>query len=1241
MTKPVSQSYDLISKLLKERIVFLDGAMGTMIQDYKLEEEDFRGEQFKDHHIDLKGNNDLLCLTRPEIITEIHRSYLEAGADIIETNTFNANKLSQSDYELQHIIPELNKAAAQVARIAVDEFMSENPDRKCFVAGALGPTNKTASLSPDVNDPAYRGVTFDELVETYYEQVKWLVEGGVDIILAETTFDTLNLKAAIYGIQNFLDEHPAQLPLMLSVTITDASGRTLSGQTIEAFWNSVRHAKPLSVGINCALGAQEMRPYIEELSKIADCYISCYPNAGLPNPLSETGYDETPEDTSGFLEEFAQSGFINIVGGCCGTTPDHIGALVKKIKGLTPRTIPTLTQATRLSGLEALNFAEDSPFLMVGERTNVTGSPRFSKLIKEDDFDTALSVAKQQVENGANIIDINFDEALLDGEACMSRFLNLIGSEPDISRVPIMIDSSKFTVIEEGLKCIQGKGIVNSISLKEGEQKFLEQAEKVKRYGASAVVMAFDEKGQAATKEDKVRICERAYKLLTEKVGMDPNDIIFDPNVLTVATGIEEHNNYAVDFIEALGEIKKVCPGAKTSGGISNISFSFRGNNILREAMHSAFLYHAIKAGLDMAIVNAGMLEVYENIDKELLEKVEDVLFNRNPEATETLIDYAEQIRGTEKTKEKDKEKWREGTVDERLSHALVKGIVDYIDEDTEEARQKCDKSLDVIEGPLMSGMKVVGKLFGEGKMFLPQVVKSARVMKKAVAYLEPYMEAEKARSGGGQVKGKFVIATVKGDVHDIGKNIVGVVLGCNNYEVIDLGVMVACDNILKTAKDLDANIIGLSGLITPSLDEMIYNASEMERQGFKTPLLIGGATTSKAHTAIKIAPAYSGVVSHVQDASLVVNVCNDLLNPEKYEKIANELEVKHEELRKLHSATQQKTNYLPIKEARSKGLRSDWGKIRIDVPEKLGTEIIEIPVEEIIPFIDWSPLFWVWELKGVYPKIFEHKKWGKQAKILFEDAQNLLNQIVKEKRFRPRAVLSFWPANSSGDDIEIYSDNSRKKAISKFLTLRQQKDKGKNETYLGLSDFVAPKESGREDYIGGFVVTAGEEVEEFSETFKENNDDYSAIMVKALGDRIAEALAEMMHKKARENWGYGKEEKLSPADLIKEKYRGIRPAPGYPACPDHTEKAELWRLLDAEKNIGTELTENYAIYPPSSVAGLYFPHPDSKYFHVGQINRDQVEDYAKRKGISVEEAEKWLRPNLGYDSSSNKQAVG
>jgi len=1240
MKKPESKSYGLLNKLLKERILFLDGAMGTMIQRYKLEEEDFCGEHFKDHHIDLKGNNDLLCMTRPEIITEIHRSYLEAGADIIETNTFNANRLSQSDYKLQHIIPELNKAAALVARDAVDSFMSENPQRKCFVAGALGPANKTASISPDVNDPAYRGVTFDELVETYYEQAKILVEGGVDIILAETTFDTLNLKAAIYGINNFLEEHSVQVPLMLSVTITDASGRTLSGQTIEAFWNSVRHAKPLSVGINCALGAQEMRPYLQELSKIADCYISCYPNAGLPNPLSETGYDETPEDTSGFLEEFAESGFINIVGGCCGTTPDHIAALVKKIEKLTLRPIPKIAEATRLSGLEALNIGENSPFIMVGERTNVTGSPRFARLIKEDDFDTALSVAKQQVENGANIIDINFDEALLDGEACMKRFLNLVGSEPDISRVPIMIDSSKFSVIEEGLKCIQGKGIVNSISLKEGEEKFLEQAQKVLNYGAAAVVMAFDEDGQAATKEEKIRICKRAYTLLTQKVGMDPNDIIFDPNVLTVATGIEEHNNYAVDFIEAVREIKKQCPGAKTSGGISNISFSFRGNNVVREAMHSAFLYHAIKAGLDMAIVNAGMLEVYENIDKELLQKVEDVLLNRNPQATEALIEYAEQVRGTEKTKEKDTQKWREGSVEERLSHALVKGIVDFIDDDTEEARQKHDKPLDVIEGPLMNGMKIVGRLFGEGKMFLPQVVKSARVMKKAVAILEPYMDAEKAKSGVGQVKGKFVIATVKGDVHDIGKNIVGVVLGCNGYDVIDMGVMVACDNILKTAKDLNANIIGLSGLITPSLDEMIYNASEMERQGFKTPLLIGGATTSKAHTAIKIAPAYSGVVSHVQDASLVVNVCNDLLNPEKYERIATELQEKHEELRKLHASTQQKTKYIPIEKARSKGFKSDWEKTRIDVPEKLGTEIIEVPVEEIIPYIDWSPLFWVWELKGSYPKILEHKKWGEQAKTIFDDAQNLLTQIVKEKRFRPRAVISFWPANSSGDDIEIYSDNSRDKVISKFYTLRQQKEKGDSETYIALSDFVAPKESGREDYIGGFVVTSGEEVEEFSDTFKKNNDDYSAIMVQAIGDRIAEALAEMMHKRVRDKWGYGDEENLSPQDLIKEKYRGIRPAPGYPSCPDHTEKGTLWKLLDVEKNIGVELTENYAIYPPSSVAGLYFAHPESKYFHLGLIDRDQVVDFAKRKAISIEEAQRWLRPNLGYDSLSSKQAV-
>ncbi len=1227
-----SESLKTLRELLSERIMFIDGAMGTMIQRHKPGESDFRGDIFKDHPKELKGNNDLLSLTRPDIVSGIHRSYLEAGADIIETNTFNANRISQSDYGLEEIVHELNRAAAALAKKTADDFMSKHPDRRCFVAGALGPTTKSASISPDVSNPAARGVSFDELVEAYYEQLTGLVDGGIDIILAETTFDTLNLKAAIYGIYRYFDEHRTRLPLMLSVTITDASGRTLSGQTLEAFWNSVRHAKPMSVGINCALGAKEMRPYIEELSGIADCYVSCYPNAGLPNPLSETGYDQTPADTSSYLEDFAASGFINIVGGCCGTTPDHIRAIVEKVRKYPPRRIPKITPATRLSGLEALDIGEGAPFIMVGERTNVTGSPRFAKLIKEYDFEGALEVAKQQVENGANVIDVNFDEALLDGEACMTRFLNFIASEPDIARVPVMIDSSKFPVIEAGLKCVQGKGIVNSISLKEGEEKFLEQARKVMRYGAAAVVMAFDEEGQAASNEDKVRICRRAYKLLTEKVGMDPEDIIFDPNVLTVATGIEEHNSYALDFIEAVREIKASCPGAKTSGGISNISFSFRGNNVVREAMHSAFLYHAIDAGLDMAIVNAGMLEVYEEIDKSLLEKVEDVLLNRRPDATEILIEYAEKIKDTGKAREKEAETWREGPVEERLSHALVKGIDAYIEKDTEEARLKYAKPLDVIEGPLMDGMKIVGELFGEGKMFLPQVVKSARVMKKAVAWLEPFMEAEKQKAGGGKVRGKFVIATVKGDVHDIGKNIVSVVLGCNNYEVFDLGVMVPCENILKKAREVDASIIGLSGLITPSLDEMVHNASEMERQGFRTPLLIGGATTSKAHTAIKIAPHYSGVVSHVQDASLVVGVCNDLLNPEKYGEFAKEQEKRHEELRKLHERSKTKTDFLTLEKARAKGFRDDWKKAKIDTPEKLGIQVFDdIQLEYVIPFIDWSPFFWVWELKGQYPKILEHKKWGRQAKNLYEDAQKLLKRIISEKRFRLKAVLAFWAAARIGDDVEVYSDARRTNAVASFHFLRQQKDRGENEKYLCLADYVAPVESGREDYLGGFVVTAGEGVEQYSDYFKDKHDDYSAIMVQALGDRIAEALAEMMHKKARENWGYGKGEDISYEDLIKEKYRGIRPAPGYPACPDHTEKETLFRLLGAEKNIGVRLTENYAIYPPSSVAGLYFAHPKAKYFHVGEIDRDQAEDYARRKNMTIAEVEKWLRPNLGY----------
>ena len=1230
LKNPETEKYQILRQLLSERILILDGAMGTMIQRHRLEETDFRGERFKNHPRDLKGDNDLLNLTRPEVIANIHRKYLESGADIIETNTFNSTRVSQSDYGLEDIIYELNKSGAQIARGVADQFMAQNPGRHCFVAGSLGPTNKTLSISPDVNNPSFRAVTFHEMVDSYYEQVSGLVDGGVDILLPETVFDTLNLKAAIFAIEKFFDERNVRMPVMLSVTITDASGRTLSGQTVEAFWYSVMHAKPLSVGINCALGAKEMRPYIEELSKIAECYISCYPNAGLPNPLSDTGYDETPGVTSSFLEEFAQSGFINIVGGCCGTTPEHIRAIAQRVRSIVPRRIPKRPPATRLSGLEPLKIEGDT-FIMVGERTNVTGSPQFAKLIKANDFDGALAVARQQVENGANIIDVNFDEALLDGEGCMTRFLNLISSEPDIARVPIMIDSSKWSVIEAGLRCVQGKCVVNSISLKEGEEKFLHQARLAMRYGAAVVVMAFDEQGQAANRADKVRICQRAYKLLTEKVGMDPTDIIFDPNILTVATGIEEHNNYAVDFIEAVREIKATCPGVRTSGGVSNISFSFRGNNVVREAMHSAFLYHAIKAGLDMGIVNAGMLAVYEDIDKELLELVEDVLLNRRPDATERLIEYAEKVKGTGKTKSKDESIWRNGTVGERLSYALVNGITDYIEQDTEEARQQYERPLDVIEGPLMDGMKIVGDLFGAGKMFLPQVVKSARVMKRAVAYLQPFMEAEKAKAQNARSQGKFIIATVKGDVHDIGKNIVSVVLACNNYEVIDLGVMVPCEKILNTAREVNADIIGMSGLITPSLDEMVYNASEMERRGFKIPLLIGGATTSKAHTAIKIAPQYSGIVEHVQDASLVVGVCNNLLNPEKVDAYTVELRAKQESQRQKYAGRSER-NFVSIEEARAKGFKTDWKNIRIDVPENLDLQILDgIPLEEIVPFIDWSPLFWAWELKGIYPKIFEHKDYGIQARELYKDAQRLMKEIVMNKRFRARAVLGFWPANSVGDDIEIYTDESRKEVLGTFHFLRQQKEKDGDGIYYCLADFVAPKNSGRRDYIGGFALTAGYEVEDFANTFRAKGDDYSAIMVKALGDRFAEALAEMMHKKARIIWGYGKDENLSYEDLIREKYRGIRPAPGYPACPDHTEKSLLWKLLEVEKNTGISLTENFAMNPPSSVSGWYFAHPESRYFHLGQIARDQVEDYARRKNMAVEIVERWLQHNLDY----------
>ncbi len=1239
--KPENPVLRDLTELLKSRIVFLDGAMGTMIQRYKLEEADFRGELFKNHSRDLKGNNDLLSMTRPDVISEIHRQYLAAGSDIIETNTFSATRVAQADYGLEDVVFELNRKSAEIARQACAEAMRANPGRKCFVAGAIGPTNRTCSLSPDVNDPGYRAVTFDQLVETYLEQIRGLVAGGADLLLPETTFDTLNLKAAIFAIEKFHDESSVRLPVMLSVTITDASGRTLSGQTVEAFWNSVRHARPISVGINCALGAIEMRPYIAELAKIADCFVSCYPNAGLPNPLSETGYDETPKDTAGFLEEFAEAGFINLVGGCCGTTPAHIAAIVERVKGASPRKLPQPDRAMRLSGLEPLTVKNETgkPFLMVGERTNVTGSPQFRKLIEQGNFDQALVVARQQVENGANVIDVNFDEGLLDSEACMARFLNLIASEPDICRVPVMIDSSKWSVIEAGLKCVQGKGIVNSISLKEGEAMFLKNAELARRYGAAVVVMAFDEQGQAATKTDKVRICKRAYDLLVQKAGFDPADIIFDPNILTVATGMDEHNNYAVDFIEAVREIKQVCPGALTSGGVSNISFSFRGNNAVREAMHSAFLYHAIRAGLDMGIVNAGMLAVYEDIEKELLERVEDVLLNRRADATERLIEYAELVKGKgQKKDDKTEDAWRREPLEARLAHALVKGIVTHIDEDTEEARLKYGAPLDVIEGPLMDGMKVVGELFGAGKMFLPQVVKSARVMKKAVAYLNPFMEEEKAKNGNARKQGVFVIATVKGDVHDIGKNIVGVVLACNGYEVIDLGVMASCEKILDAAKEHEADIIGMSGLITPSLDEMIYNAKEMERRGFKVPLLIGGATTSRIHTAVKIAPHYSQAVARVGDASLVVGVCNRLLNPATRTQYVSEVKSENDKARlKYQESLTNRAKLASIEAARAGGTKTDWATVEIATPGKLGVQVFdEIPLEEVAKYIDWSPFFWTWELKGVYPKILSHEKWGSQASELFSDAQIMLKEICALKHFRVRAVVGFWPANSVGDDVELYSES--KKSFAEFHFLRQQKEKVQSEKgYQCLSDYIAPKSSGRTDYIGGFVVTSGYEVENFAHKFIEKNDDYSSIMAKALGDRFAEAAAELLHKKVREQWGFGLSENLSPEELINEKYRGIRPAPGYPACPDHTEKALLWKLLDAEKNTGVSLTENFAMNPPSSVSGLYFAHPQATYFQVGNIGKDQVEDYARRKDRPLAEVEKWLSPNLDYEPAATR----
>ncbi len=1300
--KKVSENaaFEKLRGLFSERIVFLDGAMGTMIQRHKLEEEDFRNEELSRVSKDLKGNNDLLSITRPEVIKEIHRAFFEAGADIVETNTFSGTTIAQADYGLEDWVDRINRESVRIAREAADD--AEKADGKPrFVAGAMGPTNRTASLSPDVNKPEYRAVSYDELKEAYADQARSLLEAGADLLLPETTFDTLNLKAALHAIEDLFDERGERVPVIASVTITDQSGRTLSGQTVEGFWNSIRHAKPFCVGLNCALGADLMKPFLEELSRVADTYVHVYPNAGLPNPLSDTGYDETPEHTSSALAGFANEGLVNMVGGCCGTTPEHIAAVVKELGHYSPRTVPDQPVRLRLSGLEPLNFDPAAgEFLLVGERANVTGSPKFKKLIKAGDFDGALSVARTQIDKGAHILDVNFDEGMLEGEECMRHFLNLFASEPDLSRVPLMVDSSKWSVIEAGLQCVQGKSIVNSISLKEGEDAFREQARKVLRYGASVVVMAFDEEGQAVTIEGKAKIAERSFRILTEEVGFAPEDIIFDLNILTVATGMEEHNDYAVNFIEGVREVKKRCPGCLTSGGLSNVSFSFRGNNPVREAMHAAFVHHARKAGLDMAIVNPGLLMEYGDISEPLKTLVDDVLLNRNPEATEKLIEHAEAIKeGTvslsggspeervnaamvrgmktlqelferasrEKNPEilekflsggegavpagepgkKKETDWREFSLEKRIEHALVKGIASHIESDTEEARQQLDRPLDVIEGPLMNGMKVVGKLFGDGKMFLPQVVKSARVMKKAVAYLLPYMEEEKEDSGSA---GTFLIATVKGDVHDIGKNIVAVVLGCNGYNVIDLGVMCDCEKILAAAEEHKADFIGMSGLITPSLDEMISNAKEMERRGMKVPLLIGGATTSKAHTAIKIAPHYSSPVVHVTDASLVTGICNQLVNPKEKDEFLRQLKDDQEKARERHaSGGSSKARYLPLEEARDKALKLDWTGYEPRLPETYGTRLLEsVSPEEVVEYFDWSPFFHAWQFRGRFPKLLSHKERGPEATKLYDDARRVLEDLVGNDRLKLRATCGLWPANSVGDDIELYEKADRSRILKTLYFLRQQKEKtSEDEPHLCLSDFVAPKDGEIVDCLGAFACTAGEEIEDYARSFKERNDDYNAIIIQALADRFAEGLAEYCHKLIRDEWVYGTKEPFRFGErldvvpgqvdprvdwLIKERYEGIRPAAGYPSAPDHTEKQAIWDLLDVENTVGISLTSSYAMSPPSSVSGLYLAHPESRYFAVGKVTRDQVEDYAARKGLSVEECERWLSSDLAYE---------
>ena len=1216
--------------LLEQRILILDGAMGTMIQRRNLDEADYRGERFADWPSDLKGNNDLLVLTQPDVIRDIHAQYLEAGADIIEANTFNATRIAMADYAMEDLSYEINVAAARLAREAADAVGTDESPR--FVAGILGPTNRTCSISPDVNDPGYRNITFEQLVDAYTESTRGLIEGGVDIILIETIFDTLNAKAAVFAVKQVFEEDEVELPIMISGTITDQSGRTLTGQVTEAFYNSLRHAEPVSIGLNCALGPDDLRQYVEEMSRISQFYVSAHPNAGLPNEMG--GYDLDADDMAKAIGEWAQSGFLNIVGGCCGTTPDHIRAFAEAVKDMQPRSKPELPVECRLSGLEPCNIGESSLFVNVGERTNVTGSARFKRLIKDEEYEEALSVAQQQVDDGAQIIDVNMDEGMLDSEAVMKRFLNLIAAEPDISRVPVMVDSSKWEVIEAGLRCMQGKGIVNSISLKEGEDAFIEHAKKIRRYGAAVIVMAFDEDGQADTYERKVEICTRCYRVLTDKVGFPPEDIIFDPNIFAVATGIEEHNNYAVDFIEATRNIKQTLPHAMVSGGVSNVSFSFRGNNPVREAIHSVFLYHAIRAGMDMGIVNAGQLAVYDDLPAELREAVEDVILNRSDDATDRLIELAPQYMGDGTAAHiKEDQAWRDKPVYERLAHALVKGITEYIDEDTEEARQQAELPLHVIEGPLMDGMNIVGDLFGEGKMFLPQVVKSARVMKKAVAYLMPYLEAEKDATA--RSHGKILMATVKGDVHDIGKNIVGVVLQCNNYEVIDLGVMVPADTILHEAQKHQVDIIGLSGLITPSLDEMVHMASEMQRLGLELPLLIGGATTSRIHTAVKIDPKYQGPVVYVADASRAVGVAGDLLSKERRDSYIKAIKDEYVLMREHREQRATTKKSVSLEQARSNGFKPDWDNYTPPVPAFTGLKTFEnYDLQTLTDYIDWTPFFHTWELAGKYPKILDDDIVGEHARQLFDDARAMLEKIVDEKWLTARAVIGFFPANSFDDDILIFSDETREEVVTVLHHLRQQLAKPPDRPNWCLSDFIAPAETEVRDYIGAFAVTTGIGIEEHVQKFEAVHDDYSSIMLKALADRLAEAFAEHMHARVRrEFWGYAADEKLTNEELIGEAYRGIRPAPGYPACPDHTEKQTLWALIEPDKNAGIEITDSFAMLPASSVSGWYFSHPQSQYFGTGKIQRDQVEDYAERKGLKIQEVERWLAPVLAYDT--------